>query len=329
MGVMIDFDCEVSGFEATHNKAAYDLEESLQSRLYRQRVAVDSASRKMKERLGEGPISPTGVCEANFETSNLPSPRVEFNDILDMLLASRESRYLPDIPLHKCSSPIPPNAGNKSYLPVFYVSKDPKMQKRESPDEGIPVRYQGFSKAIVWFSQSNPRYGVVARRMQHQARMKQKNPTSVEQFAAVSTAFFTFFEGFSYVLVDRGEEALPIDKRDICKYVCNDAAKIVQIWPATDVNKDPSPRLSVKREATSSEATISYYNEYEPSNKRQNIEYEPYHFQYSTGLEETSYNEISAFDYTSKHTTEHVEDELLDDFLGDFPFDFNIQEGFY
>jgi hypothetical protein len=273
MGIVLDFDCELNtGINQMHDmKQKQNVFDGIFKTLETQKQSVDGASQKLKIELGQ---------QYRYEMLNneICQTHIDFPQILDMLLGSIRSKYVEGIPLHKCSSPIPPN-GN-SYVPVFYVSKDPKLQKQESPDEGIPVRYQGFSKAIIWYSPENPRYGVVARRMQHQARMKQKNAKSIEDFAALSSAFFNYFEGFSYVLIDRGNKVGDIDKRDVHKYVSDAAAKLVQIWPTavamnteahmkTKINVQTSSQQRVKRALSSSNTTIEDFDYQQP--KRQHV----------------------------------------------------------
>lgn len=157
--------------------------------------------------------------------------RLDFDDVLRLLLASLQGRFASGVHRQKCGSPVPFNPKTSAYETLFYVSKERKLAKLEENGVDIPVRYQGFNKSTVWFSESMPHWGIVARRMQHQARMKQKQASLDADMATKSSLFFHVFEGFSYVLLRRDDPNLNIPKAALAKYIVEDAAKIVHIWP--------------------------------------------------------------------------------------------------
>jgi len=156
--------------------------------------------------------------------------RMPFEKILKLLLSSLNGSFVSDIPRQKCASPVPFNTTLGAYHPMFYVSKKRKLAKQDETFDGIPVRYQGFTKSTIWFSKENPRYGIVARRMQHQSRMKQKNATD-KNIASKAAIFFHVFEGFSYVLIERSSPDEELNKQNLAAYVVESAAKFVQVWP--------------------------------------------------------------------------------------------------
>lgn len=170
-----------------------------------------------------------------------PIIRLPFEKILKLLLSSIQGNFESGIPKQKCASPVPISSQG-GYQPMFYVSKE-KMVKTDETLDGIPVRYQGFTKSTVWFSKENPRFGLAARRMQHQSRMKQtiKNDNSyvgahnhnndVESMASKAALFFHVFEGFSYVLIQRNDPNEDISKSSLANHIVDRAAKFVQIWP--------------------------------------------------------------------------------------------------
>ncbi|GBG24492.1 Hypothetical Protein FCC1311_007102 [Hondaea fermentalgiana] len=164
-------------------------------------------------------------------TEHDASARLDFEDILRLLLASLQGRFASGVHRQKCGSPVPFNGKTAAYETIFYVSKERKLAKLEENGVDIPVRYQGFNKSTVWFSESMPHWGIVARRMQHQARMKQKQAHLEADMATKSSLFFHVFEGFSYVLLRRDDPEIVIPKAQLAKYIVEDAAKIVHIWP--------------------------------------------------------------------------------------------------
>jgi hypothetical protein len=163
--------------------------------------------------------------------------RLSFDKVLDLLLDSMEGRFDGNVPRQKCASPVPYNAQTQGYQPLFYVSKEPKMAKTDEGIEGIPVRYQGFTKSTVWFSKRNPCWGLAARRMQHQSRMKQKSILDNQDMASKAALFFHIFEGFSYVLIHRKSPDEEVVKGKMTDYIVEKAAKFVQIWPASQAQQ--------------------------------------------------------------------------------------------
>lgn len=173
---------------------------------------------------------------SNLSSSSAMSDSVaklSFEQVLKMLRASVDGGFQKCIPRQKCASPVPYNAEAEGYQPMFYVSKEPKMNKGDETVEGIPVRYQGFTKSTVWFSKETPCWGLAARRMQHQSRMKQKGTgAEVTSIASKAALFFHIFEGFSYVLIRRKNPDEEVVKSNMANYIVDKAAKFVQIWPA-------------------------------------------------------------------------------------------------
>mmetsp|Transcript_8242 Transcript_8242/g.14582 ORF Transcript_8242/g.14582 Transcript_8242/m.14582 type:complete len:902 (+) Transcript_8242:135-2840(+) len=187
------------------------------------------AKKDKTQALDETLIKRIGKTLSNAEGPQDPI-KLPFEKILDLLLATLKGSFAKHIKRQKCASPVPYNSSTTGYHPMFYVSKERKTTKSEETFEGIPVRYQGFTKSTVWFSNRYPRWGIVARRMQHQSRMKQKNGCD-PSIACKAALFFTVFEGFSYVLIERTKIDNDIDKSGLAKLVVEQAAKFVQIWP--------------------------------------------------------------------------------------------------
>jgi hypothetical protein len=187
---------------------------------------------------------------------------LSFEQILDLLLLSRENVYQDVIPLQKCASPVPFNNEAETFHSMFYVVKSEGMGVEcRSPKacegfQGIPVRYQGFTKCIVWFSEKQPKYGIVARRMQHQKRMKQKGQKTDLNMANKASHFFQVFEGFSYVLIERPDTTTEMSKSVVADYIVKDASKFVQVWPL------------------GSESNNDKMNEHRPQRQRRHTTYE-------------------------------------------------------
>lgn len=176
------------------------------------------------------------VAKASGASKDGPkSTRLDFEQILELLLLSRGNVFQETIPLQKCASPVPYNNDAETFHSMFYVVKSDDIECRtvSSSDgfQGIPVRYQGFTKCIVWFSKERPQYGIVARRMQHQKRMKQKGQHTDYNAANKSSQFFQVYEGFSYVLIERPDVSSELSKASVSNYIVKDASKFVQIWP--------------------------------------------------------------------------------------------------
>lgn len=176
--------------------------------------------------------------------------KLSFEQILRLLRSSVQGGFQKCIPRQKCASPVPYNSSAEGYQPMFYVSKEPKLSKADDCLEGIPVRYQGFTKSTVWFSKESPCWGLAARRMQHQSRMKQKGTgADVHSLASKAALFFHVFEGFSYVLIRRNSPDEEIVKSNMTNYIVEKAAKFVQIWPAP-IRGDGAPGSAATKAPT-------------------------------------------------------------------------------
>lgn len=169
-----------------------------------------------------------------FRSKKVPSNKLSFQHVLKLLMESASGNFAENVPKQKCASPVPLCSASKAFQPVFYVSKEKKLSKMDENIDGIPVRYQGFTKATIWWSDENPQWGLVARRMQHQSRMKHKKGREVEDdevIASKAALFFQVFEGTSYVLIKRENPSEEVDRSRLGSYVIESASKIVQIWP--------------------------------------------------------------------------------------------------
>jgi len=196
---------------------------------------VKAAMKRFHE-LDEYPQEEPPTKQGNSKTAADDS-HLNFEQILELLLHSRENVYQDSIPLQKCASPVPFNNEAETFHSMFYVVKSEglgvecRSPKASEGFQGIPVRYQGFTKCIAWFSEKQPKYGIVARRMQHQKRMKQKGQCTDFNIANKSSHFFQVFEGFSYVLIERPDVTMEMSKAVVADYIVKDASKFVQIWP--------------------------------------------------------------------------------------------------
>jgi len=167
-------------------------------------------------------------------------------DVLLLLKAAKNNRLPSGIDKRKCASPVP-LVRNAFFSPMFHVAKG--EQRSEDPLHGVAVRYQGYAKATIWWDEQDPRWGIVARRMQHQSRMKQKSPISEIRMTLRSALFFRIFEGYSYVLIFRSNQNMDLDRSQMDDYVVRDAGKLVQIWPtARNYPKRSKKKLEPKRE---------------------------------------------------------------------------------
>ncbi|CAK9034520.1 Uncharacterized protein SCF082_LOCUS20885 [Durusdinium trenchii] len=240
----------------------------LKDQLEQQMAAVAAASQRLarlEERLEENTRRQPELCAAKdgetliqrvtrlveghlkdqddpYDQGRTPSEpvRLPFERILELMLKSLRGRFESSVSRQKCASPVPFCQNKGGYVPLFYVSKDRRLVNGESGAFDIPVRYQGFNKAKVWFSPKTPEWGIIARRMQHQARMKRKQSAALGTKAAL---FFNVFEGFSYVLIKRPNFVDFDDNSLLAKHIVEEAAKIVQIWPVPQSTRRVPPSI--------------------------------------------------------------------------------------
>jgi len=169
---------------------------------------------------------------ASWTTPDTPT-MLPNQKVLKLLLGTMIKKYANSIPHQRCGSPITFKTDTQTYSNVFYISKDHSsrgMRENLNNEFDIPVRYQGFTKGIIWFCSINPCWGLVARRMQHQSRLKQTNNRSSIASEA-SQLFLQMFEGYSYVLLHRSDPLTCINRLNVSDFVVSSASKLVQVWP--------------------------------------------------------------------------------------------------
>jgi len=214
---------EVSRTSVVDFKCHADLEALLYAGLPIQNEQVNIASTYMD---AENLLSPQGARQFSEKAQQLSMATV-----FELLYASLKGQVSKDIPFRKCASPIPEirsTMNNVSFNPVFYISKFQELANTvDDCSIGIPVRYQGFTKCKVWYSNEHPGWGIVARRMQHQGRVTPKRNRNTTR----ARNFFNIYEGYSYVLIRVPDPCLEFKKSSLQQYIIEEACKLVQIWP--------------------------------------------------------------------------------------------------
>lgn len=151
---------------------------------------------------------------SNCTISEIPTKRntLTIEECMELLLLAYKEGTQGRLPCRQSASPIDPN------INLFYVVEEKRAKKKL---EGTSVKYNGFTRAQLWWSVNNPGWGLVCRKMS----LKPRNGSN-ERHGLTGYWLFLANANNGYGTSDTSMQ----------QYCVDGAPNLVQFWTVAEAN---------------------------------------------------------------------------------------------